>query len=376
MKKTITTTLSLLLSLSILGTTAFADFSDVKSDTYYKKAIYWMLNKEIINGYKDGTFKPDQCVNRAEFLKMLFNTSGANTNLSAELFKDTYADQWYTPYIKTARAKGTIEGYSDGTFKPDQCVNRVEAIKMALLEFNEGKIPPQWGEYAIPYDVSQMNSKNQWWGPYLDSALGSNYVGTEHFVKFNVDYGNKEQNDFMNPRFNFGPAESMTRKEVAEILYRLKYSEENNIEHFPGYNTKEIAFDGCGKTTDYKNETWFTDFAKHDGLATELEIMGGGSSESCLALDKSLFISIIPMSGEYEYNGLYSYNIKTGEFEKTVFLFKQLEEENGFHTFNHYVTAFGKRVGDYIEITGDGFGKDSKEWTGKYYYQENYVVKN
>ena len=47
-------------------------FSDVNQDTSYMTAIAWMQGNGVIQGYPDGTFKPDQCVNRAEFLKMMY----------------------------------------------------------------------------------------------------------------------------------------------------------------------------------------------------------------------------------------------------------------------------------------------------------------
>jgi len=156
MKKTLTT----LITASLIVAAFFAipgtkGFSDINANTDYKSAIDWMTNNGVIQGYADQTFKPDQCVKRVEFLKMLFLMLNIDANNStAELFKDTYADQWYAPYVKTARARGTVEGYPDGTFKPAQCVARVEALKMAILEFNETELPePLTEEQTLPTDV-------------------------------------------------------------------------------------------------------------------------------------------------------------------------------------------------------------------------------
>ncbi len=373
MQKFLNLSLATVLSILIFGNSVFANFTDVKENTSYRKAIMWMYNSGIIEGYPDGTFQPDQCVNRAEFLKMLFETFDTELNTDAELFKDTPKGEWYEVYIRAARARGTIEGYPDGTFKPSECVNRVEAVKMAILEFGNGEIPGQWGMYALPYDVSQMDD-NLWWQAYLSSAQSANLVADEHFELFDVDYGNEEQNDFLNPRYNFGPAEPMTRKEVAEMLYRMHYAKDNNLAYFPGDEVEEYAFDGCGKIEDYSNQEWYKDFVSREGIKEDLEIIG--FSEACLSLDDKTFIAIMATSGMYEYNYLYKYKTETDELENAVFMFEQYEHEGAVPTADHYVTGLGKRVGDYIEIEGDAFGKNGSEWTGKYYYLTNTVVKD
>ena len=58
----------------LLGQVASAAFSDVNEGTDYISSITWMSENGVIQGYPDGTFKPDQCVNRAEFLKMMYLT--------------------------------------------------------------------------------------------------------------------------------------------------------------------------------------------------------------------------------------------------------------------------------------------------------------
>ncbi len=221
-------TASMSLALEPMG----GSFSDVTVSTYYRNSINWMDEAGVINGYPDGTFKPDQCVNRVEFLKMMFKTFEIATSAyDATLFSDTPEGQWYTPYVKAAIARKTINGYPDGTFKPGQCVNRVEAIKMAVLEFNMGENPGAWGMYTNPYDVALV--KDAWWKPYFATAMGANFVGIDHFVQYDADWMKLGiDNNFGNPTYDFGPGESMTRKEVAEMLYRMKAANDNNKEYY------------------------------------------------------------------------------------------------------------------------------------------------
>jgi len=214
---------------------ATMNFSDVSDSTHYKDSIEWMQENGVIQGYEDGTFKPEKCVNRVEMLKMLFLMNNVDvSSYEAELFSDTLDGQWYTPYVKAAKARKTIQGYPDGTFKPNQCVNRVEAIKMAVLEFNEGKIPAKYIEYEMPSDINIES--NEWWIPYFESAMGSNVIGIEHFINNEVSLNTSGQVAVAKKSYKFCPGCPMSRMEVSEMLYRLKAVHDNDKRQY----TKEI----------------------------------------------------------------------------------------------------------------------------------------
>lgn len=181
-------------------------FSDITAETDYKTAINWMYKNSVIKGYPDATFKPNQCVKRVEFLKMLFLMLDIEvTNADASLFSDTKAGEWYENYVKTARARGTVKGYPDGTFHPAQCVNRVEALKMAILEFNNNELPQALSNQDLPQDVYQ----DAWYYNYFLYANEANIFGRAHIINSNGGY-------------KYFPGEPLTRKEAAELLYRLK----------------------------------------------------------------------------------------------------------------------------------------------------------
>lgn len=225
MKKTLLLgTLTLILSLSLIAQSS-AYFSDVDVETDYQKAILWMQNNEVINGYNDGTFQPDRCVSRSEFLKILFKMLAVDTSTStAALFKDTKATDWHAPYIRTARERKTIQGYEDGRFRPDQCVTRVEAIKMASLEFNNGLLPEKtYNVEDLPSDLVEIiitGGYEPWYLNYLNYALLTNTVGLKHTLPHN------------DPAYNYAflPEEEMSRKEVAEMLYRMKATKDRDTE--------------------------------------------------------------------------------------------------------------------------------------------------
>lgn len=188
-------------------------FTDVDEYTSYYDSIVWMYDNEVIEGVGNGAFLPDKCVNRAEFLKMLFEVLEIDENgYEAEKFDDVEAGLWYSNYIDAGRARGTIEGYPDNTFKAGQCVNRAEAVKMAVLEFHGGMIPENDLYY---YDEYEDISEEDWFYEYLTYALTANVLGVEH-ASYDA----------------FLPAEEMSRKEVAELLYRLKVLVDNDVDSY------------------------------------------------------------------------------------------------------------------------------------------------
>lgn len=235
--------LSLVLLSLLLTSTANADFSDVNDKTDYKDSILWMQENQVINGYVDGTFQPDKCVSRAEFLKMLFKTLGIDSSKSTgELFPDTPSSEWYAPYIRTAREHKTINGYEDGNFRPNNCVNRAEAIKMAAEEFTNNNVPEKVGRTKAMTDPIPADSQDEkeWSFKYVNYGIKTNIVGKKHISR---EKG-KEKGPFY---YEFFPNDSMSRKEVAEMLFRIKAIKDNNVDYYYDQDQKEEEGD------DYKS---------------------------------------------------------------------------------------------------------------------------
>ncbi len=255
MKKTIFI-LGLIPSL-VFSQVAFASFSDVTEDTPYNDAIDWHVENGIIVGYEDGTFKPDRCVSRAEILKMIYFTLETNVDDPAAdtgyygyygYFSDVDESEWYWPYVRFALQNETIVGYEDGTFKPGNCVNRAEAIKMATIEFD---LVEEGAELSGYSDANYRDvDPSTWSGKYMFSALNKNLVGLEHTGIFNYS-------DSM-PETFFYPADSMTRKEVAEMLYRMKVVKDNDLNLYSELHVVEeveelVAYDISAKLEEGEN---------------------------------------------------------------------------------------------------------------------------
>lgn len=356
----------ILSAVVFVSNTAFAQFSDVNGKTYYKASIDWMADNGVINGYGDGKFGPDDCVKRVELLKMLFETLDLNEKgfKNEPLFSDTPANQWYADYVRAAKALKVVDGYPDGTFKPGQCVNRVEALKMSILQFNDGKIPEYGAMFGNPYDIASWEDvEDEWWYDYYNYAFSASLVGTEHFKEFNGDWsGMGVESSFANPTFNFEPDGSMSRKEVAEMLYRMKAVKDNE-DSIEGYYYDELKpktlvskFDGCGDYEKYKNSEWIANLASKYGFGSLNEKL----VEACLALDGSHFIFIA--EGNHSSCG-------------NAFSYYPSSDTLVTPNVNGYcISEFGKRVGKYVEFVSDDIEKDQECDTthyGKYYFMDN-----
>ncbi|MDU5142604.1 MAG: MucBP domain-containing protein [Paenibacillus dendritiformis] len=101
-------------------------FSDVAKKRWSNKHISTMERAGIITGYQDGTFKPGQSITRAEFAAIASRFDKLNDQANG-MFSDI-SGHWAEKYIVSAANKGWIKGYPDGTFKPNQYITRAEAM--------------------------------------------------------------------------------------------------------------------------------------------------------------------------------------------------------------------------------------------------------
>lgn len=113
-----------------------AGFGDVQKTSEFCESIMWAQESGVVKGYSDGTFKPFASINRVEILKVVLEAMGvgADSSVSGNLgFKDVQADAWYMGYIKAGKDRGIFNGDSGkGTARPGDSVNRAEALKIAF----------------------------------------------------------------------------------------------------------------------------------------------------------------------------------------------------------------------------------------------------
>jgi hypothetical protein len=148
MKKTLT--IIILILIMTTGTLAYAgDFNDIK-DTKYEEPVEFLSAFDVIDGFGDGTFRPEEPVTRGQMAKMLTVVLGYkdfSQNLESS-FADTQG-HWANPYVEIVNSFDIVVGYDEDTFGPDNNISYSEAVTMIVrtLGYTDSSLEGDW-----PYD--------------------------------------------------------------------------------------------------------------------------------------------------------------------------------------------------------------------------------
>jgi hypothetical protein len=104
-------------------------FSDVDASEWYTKAITFLKNKNIVTGYENGEFRPNEPVTRAEMATMVSRYDSLKSD-SNNPFSDVDKEHWAFDYIISASVNNWIVGYPDSTFKPNALATRAETATL------------------------------------------------------------------------------------------------------------------------------------------------------------------------------------------------------------------------------------------------------
>jgi hypothetical protein len=183
------------------NTVLAASFSDVPSDNPYYAAVESLKNLEVVSGYSDGTFKPDQSVNRAEALKMVLLTDSIKVSqgLYATGFPDVKLSDWFSGYVFNAQNLHIVAGNPDGTFAPGRLVNKAEFLKMAELAFQIDLSSFKSRSIQLSNDLT---NQQVWYFPYFNYAKSLGIISPT--IQDNLE-----------------PSKNLSRGECAEILYHM-----------------------------------------------------------------------------------------------------------------------------------------------------------
>ncbi len=129
--------------------------SDI-SDNWATKPIQNLADKGIINGYPDGTFRPEQSITRAEFAKLVAKTFHYQP-ASQGFFSDTTGN-WAKNFISSAVQHKVMNAFPDGTFKPDQQLSRAQVATMLTRIIQLGKSEEKYNPFSPSFsDVPKSN---------------------------------------------------------------------------------------------------------------------------------------------------------------------------------------------------------------------------
>lgn len=191
------------MAMTPLASAATPPFPDMQKSWFeYQNAVSYLIGKKVIEGYPDGTFQPKKTVNRAELLKIIFTARGGNTPVTGSCFSDVPEDSWFAPFVCAAKRRDIVNGYSDGTFKPEQAVNFAEAIKIMLRTYGR-QVTEKTGE--------------DWFEPFADEL---------------------DDDDILR-RSSYIPWEPLTRERAADLITRfVRFEDERKVPNLS---------QGCGK---------------------------------------------------------------------------------------------------------------------------------
>jgi hypothetical protein len=178
-------------------------FADVNEGDWADDPIQYLVDQNVMTGYADGTFRPNENVTRAQFAKMLVVAMGWPIQTpSTPTFSDVPASDWAYGYVETAAAHGVISGYGDGTFRPSASITRAQLAKMIFTA-------RAWVMQSPTFTGFSDVSNGDWYYNYVQGLSSAEAISgyTDH---------------------SFRPNAPATRAQVAKILALSLFSDPNN----------------------------------------------------------------------------------------------------------------------------------------------------
>ncbi len=165
----------LLLLVPVLFVSSISAFWSQESELDYfadtenyqwRDSIDFLQAEEIVQGYEDGTYRPEQTINRAEFTKIVIESYFSPKDFEdfeGDCFTDVASTDWFSAYVCFAKEEEILKGYPDGSFGPGNPINQAEALKIIMNTDTDGDIPEVDGD---------------WYQKFLDEA---EYIGMLYF---------------------------------------------------------------------------------------------------------------------------------------------------------------------------------------------------
>ncbi len=158
------------------------NFKDVKVSSVYYEYVNELFERGFVSGYKDGSFKPGGLLTRAEASKILALNLGLDVTKSFHhTFKDVPTSDWAYPYIAALKEAGVIDGFQDGTFKPNAPITRNQ---MAKIIVNGYGLEPAT-EINLPFSDTQ--TENNWAAPYIQTLFDLGITTGQTATKYGGD---------------------------------------------------------------------------------------------------------------------------------------------------------------------------------------------
>ena len=237
MKKFLSLVLALTMALSLVTVSAGATDFDDDGDITYQEAVTVIAGMGIVDGYSDGSFRPDDVLTRGAAAKIICNlilgpTTADALSASSAPFVDVPTTNTFAGYITYCSQQGIISGYADGTFRPTDTLSGNAFMKMLLG--------------ALGYDSS------------IEGYTGANW--TVNVIKQAVGIELNDGND------DFVGSQAVTRQEACLYAFNtlkatmVEYSDNSTV------TVGDITISSQGDYSDVSNSTSSDGNIEDDGL--------------------------------------------------------------------------------------------------------------
>lgn len=169
-------------------------FNDLADEHWAYNELMYMVKNGIMNGTGDGNIQPERTILREEFVKMLVLAMGLDLSDNNTGFTDVSGNEWFAPYIATAKENGLVNGYEDGSVGIGEEISRQD---MAVMIFRAAQLAESGAD-----DL------------FGDDEAISSYAKTSVYTLRDMGVINGKDNG------NFAPKATATRAETACTLYR------------------------------------------------------------------------------------------------------------------------------------------------------------
>ena len=356
--------LALLLCCMLLASSMLvsaATYTDVAETHDRYTAIDMLSSMDIITGFPDGSFKPENPVTRAQMAALItrmFNLG--DSQVTQAPFSDVAVDYWAASNIVAAKNRGIINGFPDGTYGPEKSVTYEQAIKMIVCALNYGTAAEAQGGYPGGYitQASKLNIMKNASSGHKDPAPRGiiaqllynslsvemlepvvNPDGTIDYVKPSVG-GNTIGEQFLKtktltnatvvrtPKVNMEPGVSAIQNVNEDAMF-VKASDGSYVKIKVGQNT--AAFDYVGQLVDITY--------KEDGSVGEEKVLTNISRSTSVRIYENIKLSNVVSLD----NGMLEYytdkaNDRTAKIQfagTPKVLYNERLDANGIQTINN-----------------------------------------
>jgi hypothetical protein len=173
----------------------------VPEEFWAGNSIKYLAAAGVMNGYPDGTFKPDRIVTRSELASILVKAKNiVARNINTTGYSDVSKQNWAASYIRAAVDAGYLTGRKGDKFEPNKGATRAEAVA-AIVKFDSMTLPSSLRAGPFP----DMTAK-EWSSKYVSAAKEAGML------------------DYLQGQ-DFEAGRSITRAELAELIAKTKYGQ-------------------------------------------------------------------------------------------------------------------------------------------------------